>query len=100
MDYLYYLKDWTGSKWAFICFQKEDSLRNLLVYSPGVWETIDICQYLESSNNLLDLLNLVLGSCALVLDSCSLVLDSCSLLGLLLLYLGLLHLYLDLQLSV
>ncbi|KAJ9089045.1 hypothetical protein DSO57_1016834 [Entomophthora muscae] len=92
-----------GSKWAFIHSQKEDPLRNLLVYGLGVKETIWICQYLESSNNILYSLYLVLDFCTSVLDFFSLDLDSCSLnldsgaalriqlpiLGLLLRYLGL-----------
>ncbi|KAJ9072545.1 hypothetical protein DSO57_1026399 [Entomophthora muscae] len=68
-----------GLKWTFIHSQKEDSLRNLLVYGPGVKETIWICQYLESSNNILDSLYLVFDFCISVLDVCSLDLDSCSL---------------------
>ncbi|KAJ9054914.1 hypothetical protein DSO57_1009571 [Entomophthora muscae] len=96
-----------GSKWAFIHSQKEDPLRKLLVYGPGVKETIWICQYLESSNNILDSLYLVLDSCTLVLDFCSLDLDSCSLnldsgaaLRIQLLILGLLLCYHGLQLSL
>ncbi|KAJ9075594.1 hypothetical protein DSO57_1034575 [Entomophthora muscae] len=77
-----------GSKWAFIHSQKEDPLRNLLVYDPGVKETIWICQYLESFNNILDSLYLVLDSCTLVLDSCTLNLDSSAVLRIQLLILG------------
>ncbi|KAJ9086008.1 hypothetical protein DSO57_1008522 [Entomophthora muscae] len=101
-----------GSKWAFIHSQKEDPLGNLLVYGPGVKETIWICQYLEFSNNILDSLYLVLNFCSLVLDICSLNLDSgtlnldssslesdfCAALRIQLLILGLLLRYLGLQL--
>ncbi|KAJ9058788.1 hypothetical protein DSO57_1008597 [Entomophthora muscae] len=82
-----------GLKWAFIHSQKEDPLRNLLVCDLGVWETIDLCQYLESSNNLLD-------SFYLVLDLCSLLLDSWSLFGLLPFILGSSSFILDSQLFV
>ncbi|KAJ9060552.1 hypothetical protein DSO57_1029527 [Entomophthora muscae] len=63
-------------KRAFIHSQKEDLLRNLLVYGSGGQGKILVCQYLESSNNILDSLYLVLDSCTLVLDFCSLNLDS------------------------
>ncbi|KAJ9087924.1 hypothetical protein DSO57_1028263 [Entomophthora muscae] len=96
-----------GSKCAFFHSQKEDPLRNLLVYSLGVKETIWICQYVESLNNILNSLYLVLDSCSLVLDVFSLDLDSCSLnldssatLRIQLLILGLLLRYCGLQLTL
>ncbi|KAJ9083907.1 hypothetical protein DSO57_1029752 [Entomophthora muscae] len=46
--------------------------------AQGVKETIWICQYLESPNNILDSFYLVLDSFPLVLDLCSLDLDSCT----------------------
>ncbi|KAJ9080132.1 DNA damage-inducible protein 1 [Entomophthora muscae] len=67
-----------GLKWAFIHSQKEDTLRNLMLYSPGAKVTIDICQHWEFSKNILDHCSSVLDFYSLVFDYCFSFLESCS----------------------
>ncbi|KAJ9059506.1 hypothetical protein DSO57_1001578 [Entomophthora muscae] len=72
----------------FTC-RRKIPLETFWYMAQGVKETIWICQYLESSNNILDSFYLVLDSCILVLDVCSLDLDSGAALMIQLLILGL-----------